>query len=202
MRNQYLYIVLTRTNTVMSRLIQIIKNDSYTHASISLDSNLHHMYSFGRKYTFNPFLGRFKKEDIDEGIYKLSRTVPCVIMEVQVSEQQYERVKELLEQFISNRNIYKYNYIGLLHNLIKKSVCYDYRFLCSEFVYHILNESGIVEFNKSRNLVSPENLLDIEGKIVYQGDLKHMDLLYRAQEIEEIKLKELNAIKELSAIYE
>lgn len=30
MGNQYLYIVLTKTNTTMSRLIQIFKNDRYT----------------------------------------------------------------------------------------------------------------------------------------------------------------------------
>ena len=78
MGNQYLYIVLTRTNTTMSRLIQIFKNDKYTHAAISFDKNLNQMYSFGRKHTFNPFIGGFKKEDINKGIYKLSQTVPSV----------------------------------------------------------------------------------------------------------------------------
>ena len=66
MGNQYLYIVLTRTNTVTSRLIHIIKHDKYTHAAISLDKNLKSMYSFARKHTFNPFIGGFKKENINE----------------------------------------------------------------------------------------------------------------------------------------
>lgn len=52
MGNQYLYIVLTKTNTTMSRLIQIFKNDKYTHAAISFGKNLNQMYSFGRKHTF------------------------------------------------------------------------------------------------------------------------------------------------------
>lgn len=196
MGNEYLYIVLTRTNTVMSRLIQILKNDEYTHAAISFDKNLNQMYSFARKYTFNPFLGRFKKEDIDKGIYKLSPTVPSIIIEIQVSKEQYEEAKEVLEQFISNSDLYKYNYMGLLHNIFKKSVCYDYRFLCSEFVYHILNKSGIIDFNKSRNLVRPVNLLDVEGKIVYKGDLKRINASYNACEIEEIRFRELNTVYE------
>ena len=192
MGNQYLYIVLTRTNTTMSKLIQIFKNDEYTHAAISLDKNLDQMYSFGRIHIFNPFVGRFKKEKLDEGIYKISRTVPGVIIELQVSKQQYEDAKELLEQFISNSNLYKYNYMGLLCCLFNKSVCYDYRFLCSEFVYYILKESGIVDLKKSRNLVRPENLLDIEGKIIYKGDLKKIKFSYETWDIEKINMRELN----------
>ena len=172
MSNHCLYIVLTRTNTIISKLIQIFTHDKYTHASISFDKNLNKMYSFGRKYTFNPFIGRFKKEDIDRGIYKVFPTIPSVVIEIQVSTKQYHKAKNLLEQFISNSNLYKYNYIGLLHNLFNISVNYDHRFFCSEFVYHILNESGIVDFNKSPNLIRPDDLLDIEGKIIYEGDLK------------------------------
>lgn len=176
MEKYYLYVVLTRTNTVISRLIQIIKHDEYTHAAISLDKNLDQMYSFGRRYTYYPFVGRFRKEEIDKGIYRISRSVPSVIIEVQVSKRQFEKAQEILENFISNSDRYKYNYLGLIHSLLQKSVCHDYRFLCSEFVYHILNESDIVDFQKSRNLVRPVNLLDIEGKIVYTGDLKSIDI--------------------------
>ena len=192
MGNQYLYVVLTRTNTVMSRLIQIFKNDEYTHAAMSLDKNLEQMYSFGRKHTYNPFVGRFKKEEVDKGIYKISRTVPSLIIELQVSKEQYEKAKELLEQFIINSNLYKYNYMGLMYNLLNKSVSSDYRFLCSEFVYHILKESGVVDFKKSRNLVRPEDLLDVEGRIIYMGDLKEIKLSNRTWNIEEINAMELN----------
>lgn len=192
MGNKKIYIVLTRTNTVISKLIQILKNDEYTHAAIALDKNLEQMYSFGRKYTINPFIGRFKREDIGKGIYKLSHTVPSIVIEVQVTNKQYERVKELLEQFIANGSLYKYNYIGLLHNLIKKSVCDDYRFLCSEFVYHILNKSGIIDFQISRNLVRPVNLLELEGKIIYQGDLKRINSAYETWSMEELELRELS----------
>lgn len=52
MEKFYVYVVLTRTNTVISRLIQLFKKDEFTHAAISLDRDLANMYSFGRKYTF------------------------------------------------------------------------------------------------------------------------------------------------------
>ena len=43
MEKRCLYIVLTRTNTVISKLIHVIKNDEYTHAAIAFDRELDHM---------------------------------------------------------------------------------------------------------------------------------------------------------------
>lgn len=174
MEKSYLYIVLTRTNTVISRLIQLFKNDEYTHAAISLDKELNYMYSFSRRNTYNPFIGRFKKEDINEGLYKFCDTLPGVIIKIEVSREQHEKAKALLEHFISNSSLYKYNYKGLLNSLLNKPASSDDRFLCSEFVYHILKESGIIDFNISRNLVRPQSLLNIEGRIIYKGNLKEI----------------------------
>lgn len=176
MEKFYLYIVLTRTNTVMSRLIQILKNDAYTHASISLDKELNYMYSFGRRNMYNPFIGRFRKEDINEGVYKLCEALPGAIIEVEVSKQQYQKAKIILDHFISNSHLYKYNYNGLVHSMLNKPACNDYSFLCSEFVYYILKESGIADLKISRNLVRPQSLLNIKGRIIYKGDLKEIEL--------------------------
>ena len=171
MRDHSLYIVLTRTNTLISRLIHVLKNDEYTHAAIALDSELKHMYSFGRIYAWNPFVGGFKQEEVNKGVYKYCKYVPCLIIEVKVTALQYKKVKVLPDHFITYRYLYKYNYMGLLYNFLQKTVCYDHRFLCSEFVYHVLKESGIVDFRVPRNLVRPQNLLDINGQVVYKGNL-------------------------------
>jgi hypothetical protein len=167
---------------MVSRLIQLFKNDEYTHAAISLDKGLENMYSFSRKYTYNPFIGRFKKEDVNQGLYKFCDNLPGLIIEIDVSREQYEKAKELLDHFISNSNLYKYNYKGLLYSSLNKPASSYNRFLCSEFVYHILKESGITDFNISGNLVRPQSLLNIEGRIIYKGNLR------------EIKLKNSNVI--------
>lgn len=174
MEKNYIYIVLTRTNTTISKLIHLIKKDEYTHASISLDKDLSVLYSFGRKYTHYPFIGRFMIENINKGVYKSCNKLPGAIIKIEVSEEEYKKVKRLLNYFISNRNHYKYNYRGLYHSLLNKPVSYEDRFLCSEFVYYILNESGIVDFKIPRNLVRPQSFLDVEGKLTYKGDLKKL----------------------------
>ena len=76
MSKEHLYVVLTRTNTIISRLIHLFTQDEYTHAALALDRELTEMYSFARKYTYYPFLGRFKHERLDEGIYKLAKQLP------------------------------------------------------------------------------------------------------------------------------
>jgi len=196
MDKYHLYVVLTRTNTVISRLIKLFTNDEYTHAAIALDRELNSMYSFGRKYSYNPFIGRFKRECVDKGIYRLQKEVPCIILEVDVSKQQYEKAQSLVSQFISNSHLYKYNYKGLLYNLFKVETYEDNRFLCSEFVYYVLKKSGIVDFNISRSLVRPQNLLALESNIIFKGNLR------RFEHREKYYVTGKNCIRGLSVIYE
>lgn len=196
MEKYYLYIVLTRTNTVISKLIQFVKNDEYTHASLSLDKELNYMYSFARKRTYNPFIGGFSQEDINKGLYKFQNAIPGVIMEVEVSRSQYEKAKGLLDHFISNKNLYKYNYKGLLHSLLNKTACYENRFLCSEFVYHILKESDITDLNMPRNLVRPQSLLKLKSKVIYKGNLKDVKSPNNNCNIREIIMSKLSTVYE------
>lgn len=170
---KHLYIVLTRTNTILSRLIRLLKNDEFTHAAIALDKDLKEMYSFGRKYALNPFIGVFKRETIDEGVYKFHKNVPCMILQLYVSEKQYENAQELVNHFRCNRRLYKYNYKGLLHSLFHVESYEEDRFLCSEFVYYVLKESDIVDLQISRNLVRPHDLMSLQGDITYKGNLRH-----------------------------
>lgn len=191
MEKRYLYIVLTRTNTVLSNLIRFIKNDEYTHAAISLDIELNHMYSFGRRNPHNPFIGCFKKEDINEGVYKFCKTLPGAIIEVEVSGRQFKKAEVLLNNFISNGHLYTYNYKGLVHSLFNKPRHSDYSFLCSEFVYYILKQSGIADFKVPGNMVRPQSLLNVDGRIILRGDLKEIMLSEHAMYANDMRARRL-----------
>lgn len=161
----------------MSKLIRFIKKDEYTHAAIALDRGVDSMYSFGRKYDFFPLIGRFKKEAAHEGVYKFLISVPCVILEVEVSRQQYDKAQQLIRRFEDNSHRFRYNYIGLFYGIFNKPVYARNRFLCSEFVYYILKESGAADLQMPGNLVRPQSLLDIDCKIIYQGNLKQFNAI-------------------------
>lgn len=174
MKTYHVYVVLTRTNTTMSRAIQMIKNDEYTHASITLDPELRHMFSFGRKYTKNPLIGHFKREELHTGLFGQQKILPSLVFDIEVTASQYYKVKTKLQSFVDHKELYKYNYMGLLHSFQKKSQHYDHRFLCSEFVYHILKESDIIDLKIPRNLVRPEHLKNVGWPVYFQGDLKEL----------------------------
>ena len=172
MKNRQIYIILTRTNTVLSNLISLIKNDEYTHASISFDKDLNTMYSFGRKHTYNPFVGCFVKENLYNGVFRFHNKLKGQVLKLKVTGEQYDEVTKLLYDFVSNSNYFKYNYLGLINSLLNRESFCDERFLCSEFVYYVLNKAGIAELNKPRNLVRPQDLLNITSEIVFEGNLK------------------------------
>ena len=69
-KSKKIYIVLTYTGTFMSKVIKIFTRAKYCHVSISLDEELTQMYSFGRLNAYNPFIGGFVHESLDEGTFK------------------------------------------------------------------------------------------------------------------------------------
>lgn len=174
MLDHSIYVILTRSQTIVSKLIHVVSQDEYTHAAISLDPNLQEMYSFGRKYTYIPFIGRFRRESFNEGVFRAHNNLPGIVIEFRVTEEQFLRAKTLLDNFILNSQIYKYHYLGLVYNFLQKEANNENRFICSEFVYHILKESGIFNINISSNLVRPETLrANLRNNIIYEGNLKN-----------------------------
>ncbi|HEY8419558.1 MAG TPA: hypothetical protein VIL03_03900 [Clostridia bacterium] len=178
--SKHLYLLLTKTTSVFSRTIAFIMGDKYTHSALALDKNLEKMYSFGRKKIFNPFLGGFTEERINYGVYLFSPWVPCVVIELDVTDEQYENVQKDLEQFINNSELYKYNYRAIYNHLFSSYKKSKNRFACSEFVYYILNKNNILDFKIPIAAVRPQTFLDnLSDKIIYKGNLhKYRSFLY------------------------
>ncbi|MGL4875934.1 MAG: hypothetical protein ACRC30_14940 [Clostridium sp.] len=187
MRKYYIYVVLTRTNSGLSNVIKLVTGATYTHAAISLDKNLDEMYGFSRKYTYNPFIGVLKKEDVTEGLYKHQKRLLGKIIELEVSKEQYRKFRSLFQEYIDNRHRYKYNTRGLFYGLLNKEKDIQDRFLCSEFVYHLLKESNILDWDKPPNLIRPQDLTKLRGNNLYEGDLKERRVKYLGLDIKKKK---------------
>lgn len=177
METYKLYVVLTRSSSIVSSMIHFLTKDKYTHAALSFDENLGTMYSFARKYRHNPLYGAFIQESVHEGFLSLSETLPGAIIELSVTETQYKKVQEMIYQFEENDDLYRYNYIGLVYSYFGKALPRKHHFFCSEFVYYVLYESGILDFGCERSLVAPLDFWDMcftdsSHKIIYEGDLK------------------------------
>jgi hypothetical protein len=171
-RRRYVYVVLSRSPTILSRAIRIFKRDEYTHAALSLDRELQYMFSFGRRRPSNPFIGCYKRENLGDGFYRACGRLPGAVIEVPVSPAQYSDVCVQIQDFLLNSHCYDYNYAGLIGNLAGMPCRSENRFFCSEFVYHVLHKSGICDFGIPRNLVRPQDLSGLDGAVIYKGDLK------------------------------
>ena len=83
-----IYIVISQTGSIVSKFIRIVTRDRYNHVSVTLDKELNTMYSFGRIYTYNPFIGGFVKESVNNGAFKrFIRNTVAVILELEIPQQ-------------------------------------------------------------------------------------------------------------------
>ncbi len=155
--NKKIYILISKTHTVPSRIIKLWTKEPYAHTSLALDIELREMYSFARKGIHNPFNCGFIYENIETGIFGRDTDTTCVVFELSITEEQYENLQIELEKFKSNIKKFRYNYWGIVGVMANKAVERKYNFFCSQFVATVLQRAGINIINKEPGLVRPED---------------------------------------------
>ena len=165
-----IYLVFSNTGTILSKCINYYTKDKYVHVSLSLDDSFEKMYSFGRIFPNNPFIGGLVQENLKDGVYKKFQNSQCVIYRIEISNKQYTLLKKELKLFLKDQKKYKYSLLGLIGVIFNKPIKRDNRFFCSEFVCHLLMKSNIYNSDKIPSLTKPSDLLDINDKeFVYEG---------------------------------
>ena len=152
-----IYILLSRTGTVPSKVIRFLKPMPYAHASIAFDENLTEMYSFARKKVHYPFYCGLIDEDIDKGVFAKKKTTKCLVLRLPVTEEEYGRVHENVEKFKEHRRRYGYNYLGVFAARAHIAIERKYNYFCTQFVDKVLQMSGIDLFGKKPGLVTPDD---------------------------------------------
>ena len=167
-----IYIVLTHTGTVLSKIIKTFTKDEFSHSSISLDENLKQMYSFGRLNPYNAFIGGFIHEYIDDGTFKRFSNTVAKVYSLEITEEQYEKVKSNIEQIQKERKNYQFNTIGLFAAGFNKKIKRENSFYCAEFVKHVMENSNInIQLPEA---IKPEDFKKISGlQQIYGGFLRN-----------------------------
>ncbi len=174
MQNKKVYILLTDTGTVFTRLIRLYTRKPYNHASISFDPSLERVYSFGRKTAKNPFIGGFVQEDVKNGLFKQATGV---VLSFTITEQQWQQMRAYIQQLEEEKDKYRYNFLGLIAIIFNMPFNRKNAFFCSQFVASVLKESDIVDFDKPISLVTPHDLQQVNHfQAIYQGKLKDYKL--------------------------
>ena len=170
-----IYIILTYTGTILSKIIKCYTGDEFSHVSIALDSQLRKMYSFGRLNPYNPFWGGFVHEGINIGTFKRFSRTRARVYSLEINDEQYEKLKYAIFYIKKLRKYYKFNTLGLLAVGFKIKIRADKSFYCAEFVKHVLEEANIE--TKLPDLVKPEDFKQIKNlKLEYDGYLRKYEI--------------------------
>lgn len=138
-----IYIVLTYTGTILSRIIKQFTGNEFAHVSIALDKDLKYMYSFGRLNPYNAFIGGFVHEYVDDGTFKRFKNTVSRIYALKIEDEKYEKLKKLIFKIQDNKKDYTFNIIGLFAAGIHIRLKYKKSFYCAEFVKYVLDKSKI-----------------------------------------------------------
>lgn len=170
---QQIYLVVTQTGTILSRILKIITGAEYNHVSLSLDPKLRRMYSFGRRHPYNPFWAGFVRESPRAGTFKRFYKTDAVVLSIGVDEDTYEELKELLEGMYQRRDEYHYNSVGLVLAAFGLRFRPRNSYYCSEFVSELLKRFKIVNDGELNEIVKPIHFLALsETSEVYRGRLR------------------------------
>lgn len=166
-----IYIILSYTGTLLSKLIKVYSKASYAHVSIALDKDLNQMYSFGRLCSYNPFIGGFVHENINFGTFKRFKKTQVRVYSIEVTNEQYAKLNALINVFINNPNDYNFNVLGLFlagFNYKREKKNYFY---CAEFVKYVINSSKLNLDLPS--IVKPIDFAKVDGlTLEYEGLFK------------------------------
>jgi ribosomal protein S18 acetylase RimI-like enzyme len=155
------YILLTYTGTGISKVIKFFTGNPYAHSSISLDTSMENIYSFGRKYKGSP--GKFVKESIKDGI--LAGLVPDASYSLYVTffdSDQYKLIKERIKYFEENEDSMKFSFVGLLNIAIGEETSIENERFCSQFVAEIIQAGDENRLSRDPSLYHPYDLRKIK----------------------------------------
>lgn len=167
-----IYLIFTKNNTLFSKAIGVYTKHEYNHVSIALDTNFSTVYSFGRKQFNNPFLAGFVEENLHDQFFQ---EASCTIYSCEITLSQSKEIQKVIHQFIRQKNLYKYNLLGLFGVMFGKPIPRANAYFCSQFVAYVLLKAGINHLNKPLGLTTPQDIELIAGlNCIYQGKVHSM----------------------------
>lgn len=167
-----IYLLLTKTDTILSKTIGLVTKDPFTHVALSLNKEMTELYSFGRKSKYNLLNSGFVKEQMVNSVYEKSMACNCAVYAIEITEIQYRRLQREIRRMIRTEKYYKYNFLGLVYYYIGYEKKRNRKYFCSEFVSEMLMRIDVLpdEFVPERTRPSDFTRMDMFER-VYTGTL-------------------------------
>ncbi len=158
-----IYILLTRTKSVPSRIVGLFTRSVYTHAAIAFENDPGVFYSFSRLRENFPLPGGLTEEQTDRGFLGAHKESLCRLMCLEVPDKVAERAQNRVARMIKNRALFRYSLLGCV--ACHFGIAHRRRgyYFCSQFVGEILEKSGAAFFEKDTSLLKPHDFLHIRN---------------------------------------
>lgn len=167
-----IYILLTRSGTLLSKLVYAVTGASYTHASMAFDEELNCLYSSIRKNGYTMFPAGPSKEYLNKGVFRLRGDAPCALYALDVTDEAYVRARRRAEHMMARGELYRFNTLGLI--LCALHIRWQRRrhYFCSQFVSEVLQKSGALDLPKPSTLMHPSDYAELpQLRCLYRGTL-------------------------------
>ena len=168
-----IYILLSGTGTFPAKVIRKIKGGKFSHTSLALTPQTDGFYSYARRRLHNLLVAGFVTENIHTHVFAQYPDAPCALYALTISDEGYEKIREMIDYCQANYKKAKYNFIGLFALGFGIKIKCKYRYTCSQFVAVLLERSGDVKLPKDPYLMVPTDFMKIDGiELIYEGALK------------------------------
>lgn len=167
-----IYIVISQTGTILSRILKHLTGKEYNHISIGLSRELNVMYSFGRLNAYNPFWGGFVIESPHSGTFKRFFNTKVIVLSLNIGIKKYGEILKMITDMEQNRKKYRYNYLGLLFAKFNIPIKFENRYYCSEFVKELLVINDVSGAECIEKIPHPMSFLNFPAAdVIYKGKL-------------------------------
>lgn len=156
-----IYILLTRSSTILSKVIGVLTADRYTHVSISFESGLQPMYSSSRKNGRSMFPAGPCQEHFHRGIWKRHPQTPCALYEFTASDESYAAALAEVERIMCDSERYHFNILGLVLCRMRIPLRRNRHYFCSQFVGEVLSRSNALTLPKDSSLMRPSDYMQL-----------------------------------------
>ena len=131
----------------ISRLVGFMSGFGCTHVSISLDDKDEYFYAFNTK--------GFRKEYPRK---HRNRTKENTCLRLQVSESQYNTLRNRLNKFERRKKKYTYDYLGITLALFRLQRKKKEKYFCSSFMAELLEKARIIKLQRKNTRYLPAQL--------------------------------------------
>ena len=149
------YIVMAEGKNEFSVAIKRITHSKYSHVSISFDSSMEHMYSFGLAGTTKNKGNGFREENLKEDIPLGGRIDIFVFF---VPKHILDKMTTMVYNLRDNAESTKYSILNIFTYLFNIPYNRDNKMICSQFVTRCLKAADIDITGIDPSLTSPEDI--------------------------------------------